>query len=339
MKRSAVRIADVADWHNLARAFRLAARGKRGRADVEAFRQDLERELSRLQAQILDGSIAVGMMRSFRIRDPKPRMIHAPCFRERVLHHAIMAHVGPVLDRSLIFDTYACREGKGALAAVRRASQHARRHAWYAQIDVRSYFASINHSVLLSLLERKLKDHGLLSLLARIIESHHDTPGRGLPIGALTSQYFANFYLGGLDRTLLEECRMPGYVRYMDDMVWWGTERAVVRRSLGIARAYLAEPLRLEIKIPAIIGRSNMGLVFCGYRIMSDRLLLSRRRKRRYMAIRRYWEWACAVGRIDTLALQAGYASAMAIAKHADSTAWRRAELLLRPVEPILLEL
>jgi RNA-directed DNA polymerase len=262
-----------------------------------------------------------------------------PVFRERVLHHAIMAHVGPVLDRSLIFDTYACREGKGALAAVRRASQHARRHAWYAQIDVRSYFASIDHGVLLGLLDRKLKDQRLLSLLAGIIEAHHDAPGRGLPIGALISQCFANFYLGGLDRTLLEECRMSGYVRYMDDMAWWAADRAAVRRTLEIARAYLADPLRLEIKIPAIVGRSSVGLVFCGYRIMSDRLLLSRRRKRRYAAIRRYWESACADRRIDTLALQAGYASAVAITRHADAAAWRRAQLLRRPVVPIQLEM
>jgi hypothetical protein len=86
MKRSGMGITDVADWHNLARAFRLAARGKRGHAEVEAFRENLDRELSHLQADILHGSITVGMTRSFRIRDPKPRTIHAPCFRERVLH-------------------------------------------------------------------------------------------------------------------------------------------------------------------------------------------------------------------------------------------------------------
>jgi hypothetical protein len=249
-----------------------------------------------------------------------------------------MAHVGPVLDRSLIFDTYACREGKGALAAVRRAAEHAGHHAWHAQIDVRSYFASIDHGVLMGLLERKFKDRPLLSLLAKIIAAHRDAPGRGLPIGALTSQCLANFYLGGLDRAVLETCRMPGYVRYMDDMVWWAADRAAVRRTLDAARAHLADRLRLDIKIPAI-GRSTTGLVFCGYRILPDRLLLSRRRKRRYSAIRRQWESACADHAIDARVLQAGYAAAVAITRHADAIAWRRAELIRRPVEPVLLDL
>jgi hypothetical protein len=339
MKRSAVGIDEIADWHNLARAFRLAARGKTGRADVEAFRQHLDRELSELQNDLLDGTVDVGRMRSFGIRDPKPRTIHAPCFRERVLHHAIMAHVAPVLDRSLVFDTYACRTGKGTLAAVLRAKAHAGHYAWYAQIDICAYFASIDHGILLRLLERKLKDKRLLSLLARIIEAHQDGPGRGLPIGALTSQNFANFYLGGLDRLLLEECRVPGYVRYMDDMVWWGHSRAEVRRGLEMARCFLGEELWLDIKTPQKVGRCRDGLVFCGYRIELDRLLLSRRRKRRYIEIRKSWERAYSDWRIDACALQAGYLSALAVTAHADAAAWRRAQLVRQPVEPALEEL
>ena len=101
-------LAEIADWHNLATAFHAAARGKRGRGDVEAFRADLDRELSDLQADLIAGTWAPRPMRQFRIHDPKPRLIHAPCFRDRVAHHAIMAHVGPVLDRVLVFDTYAC---------------------------------------------------------------------------------------------------------------------------------------------------------------------------------------------------------------------------------------
>ena len=117
----------------------------------------LDRELSDLQADLIAGTWAPRPMRQFRIHDPKPRLIHAPCFRDRVAHHAIMAHVGPVLDRVLVFDTYACRTGKGTLAAVQRATEHAQRHAWFGQIDVRAYFASIDHAVLLRLLERRFK--------------------------------------------------------------------------------------------------------------------------------------------------------------------------------------
>jgi RNA-directed DNA polymerase len=181
MKRSSVDLDAVADWHNLASAFRRAALGKRERPEVQWFAADLDAELASLRRDILAGTVQVGRTRRFCIRDPKPRIIHAPCFRERVLHHALMAHVGPVLDRALVDDTFACRTGKGALAAVQRAQYHARRWLWWAKIDIRAYFASINHAILEGLLARKLKDPGLLALIARIIDAHQAPPARDCP--------------------------------------------------------------------------------------------------------------------------------------------------------------
>lgn len=274
MKRSAVSLADVADWRNLAAAFWQASRGKAARADVGAFRADLEGELATLRPGILDGSVRLGEMRTFRIRDPKPRVIHAPAFRERVLHHALMAHVGPVLDRALVDDTYACRQGKGALAAVRRCQEHARRFSWYAKIDIRSYFASIDHTVCASMLHRKFKDRPLLGLLTRIIDAHHDRAGKGVPIGALTSQHFANYYLSGLDRLLLEHCRVGGMVRYMDDVVWWGTSREAVREIGRQASTFVGERLLLEVKQPVQIGRSAGGLLLLRLSLAAGRLAL-----------------------------------------------------------------
>lgn len=332
MQRSRVGLTAIADWHNLAAAFQRAARGKGQHDEVRQFRADLNGELARLRESLLDGSVEVGRMRCFRIRDPKPRIIHAPCFRERVLHHALIAHIGPVLDRALVDDTYACRVGKGALAAVQRVQHHLRRWPWYAQIDIRAYFASIDHAILLALLERRFKDRGLLALLARIVESHHTDPGKGLPIGALTSQHFANYYLAGLDRLLLEDCRVRGMVRYMDDLTWWGDGKDAVRDALDQTCAYAQEWLRLTIKTPPQIGRSHTGLIFCGYRLLPGRLLLSRRRKRRYAECRRRWENAYTAGRIDARALQAGYATAMAITAHADAAAWRREQLRHHPL-------
>jgi RNA-directed DNA polymerase len=333
MKRSSVTLADVADWDNLAAAFWRAGRGKAARADVAAFRANLECELASLRRDILNGSVQLGKTRAFRIHDPKPRLIDAPAFRERVLHHALMAHVGPVLDRGLVFDTYACRVGKGALAAVRRCQQHVRRFAWYAKIDMRAYFASIDHAVLLGMLRRKFKDSPLLELMARIIEAHHDRPGKGVPIGALTSQHFANYYLSGLDRLLLEDCRACGMVRYMDDVVWWANSRDAVRDIERRASAFVRKELLLGVKPPVQFGRSAAGLLFCGYRVLPGALLLSRRRKRRYAECRRKWERAFAAGDIDEATLQAGYSTALAITLHADAVAWRRQQLHRTPLE------
>ncbi|MEZ5084653.1 MAG: reverse transcriptase domain-containing protein [Bacteroidales bacterium] len=332
MKRNPLSLTTVADWHNLMAAFYLAARGKSGRPDVEDFRRILFAQINQLQNDVLSGAYVPGPMRQFRIRDPKPRIIHAPCFRDRVLHHALMAHVGPVLDRALVFDTYACRLQKGTLAAVLRAQRHIRRYPWYAKIDIRAYFASIDHKILMALLAQRFRDHGLLSLMARIIAAHQNASGTGLPIGALTSQIFANYYLSSLDRLLLEQYRVSGMVRYMDDVVWWGQSREQVRTALDAARTHTHSALHLGIKSPVQVGRSEQGVLFCGYRILPGALRLSRRRKRRYIEGRRRWETAFLHGAIDEKQLQAGYAAVLGMTLHADAVVWRQKQLQQQPL-------
>ncbi|MBF8271342.1 MAG: RNA-directed DNA polymerase [Magnetococcales bacterium] len=336
MRRSGVGLEEVAHWDNLASAFRRAAQGKAHQVPVQRFRAQLFDELAGLRRDILDGSVAVGRMRSFRIRDPKPRIIHAPCFRERVLHHALMAHAGPVLDRSLVDDTFACRVGKGTLAAVYRVRHHLQRHPWYAKIDIKGYFPSIDHGVLQNLLERRFKNQGLLQLMGRIIAAHHTDPGKGLPIGALTSQHFANYYLNGVDRLLLEGCRVRGLVRYMDDLVWWGDSLAQVREALARVRLLAEGSLGLVIKNPVYVGRSRNGFTFCGYRILPDRLLLSRRGKKRYGQLRQRWEQAWCTGTVDLLELQQGFSSVLVTTLHADAAPWRREQLRRHPLAPLL---
>ncbi|MEX1368356.1 MAG: reverse transcriptase/maturase family protein [Nannocystaceae bacterium] len=326
MRRSAVGLADVASWDTLCRATWRAAKGKRTRPEVVAFFADLHAELASLHADIMAQTVQVGRMRSFQISDPKPRRIHAPCFRERVLHHALIEHVGPVLDRALVDDTYACREGKGTLAAVRRAQQHSRRFPWTVQVDVRAYFASIDHAILRAELRRRLKDRGVLRLCDRIIGAYEASPGRGLPIGALTSQCFANAYLGPLDRRLLEHHRVAGMVRYLDDVVAWCRSRKQAREVLRDLERFAAEALRLELK-PGQIQRSDRGLSFLGFRVLPGTLRLSRRRRRRYVAARRRAESAYAAGWLDGVGLQAAYQAALAITAHADARGWRAEQL------------
>jgi hypothetical protein len=144
--------------------------------------------------------------------------------------------------------------------------------------------------------------------------------------------------LGSLDRLLLEGCRVGGLVRYMDDLVWWGDTRAEVRDALAAACHHAAQRLRLVVKEPMLVGPRERGLPFCGYRIQPRRLLLSRRRKRRYIACRRHWERAYACGQIDAGALQRGFASALGITAHADAVAWRREQLRRTPVAAAVAE-
>lgn len=330
--RSRVGLAAVASLDTLAAAFWRAARGHRCRPDVLRFAANLDRELASLGDDILAGRAPEGRWTAFEIRDPKPRRILAPCFRDRVLHHALMAHMGPVLERSLVDDTFACRVGRGTLAAVRRAQHHVRRHPWYVKADVRAYYANVEHATLAAILRRRFKDPGLLALVDRILARTPDGPaGRGLPIGALTSQHFANAYLDALDRHLLEALGVRGMVRYMDDIVWWVGSAAEAKETLERARDFARRTRGLELKADARIGRSEAGVSFLGFRVTAGALRLSLRRRRRYRAARARWERAYAAGRIDAGALQQGIDAALAVTAHADATAWRRAELRARP--------
>jgi len=328
MRRSRATLADVADLDNLSRAFWLAARGKRERPEVLAFAADLDRHLQGLARTILDGTVLVGDMRTFAVRDPKPRIIHAPCFRERVLHHALMTHVGPALDRGLIADTYACRLGKGSLAAVLRVQQHLRRHPWHLKLDVRAYFANVDHDVLRAALRRKLRDPGLLTLCDRIIAAHATSPGKGLPIGALTSQHFANYYLAPLDRHIQEQA--PAMVRYMDDIIVACESSAHARALQRAIEAFAHDLLGLVLK-PAQVQRSTRGVSFLGFRVLPWNLRLAPRRRRRYAAARRRLERSYLAGHLSAADLQARIDAALAITAHADALAWRLVELRRRP--------
>lgn len=337
MRRSSLGLYEITDWPNLARAYLLAARGKRGRADVESFRLRLNTELANLRTEILSGDLNLGPMTRFEIRDPKPRMISAPPFRERVLHHAIMQVMGPQLEKSLVANTFACRTGKGPMAAVKSVKQLLRRGRWFVHIDIRSYFPSISHAVLLANLERSFKSRALLDLVTQIIEAHEDAPARGLPIGALTSQNFANFFLSKADRLIQEDPRVGGYARYMDDIIWCCETKEMARDVLAHARHMIENELLLSVKTPFRIGRCSDGAVFCGYRILPNRIQLSRRKKSRYSAFRKEIETAFCEGRIDARELQRRYDAIQSITVHANATAWRKEQLKRQPLAPMLL--
>lgn len=196
---------------------------------------------------------------------------------------------------------------------------------------MRAYFASIDHGILRTLIARRFKNPSLLALCDAVLTRVPAASGLGLPIGALTSQWFANLYLDGFDRHLLGKAPVRAMVRYMDDVVWWCGSRAEARATLDEATRWLLEHRRLTVKPGARIARSDQGLSFVGFRVFAGTLRLLLRRKRRYTAARGRWESRFARGDIDASMLQAGYASALAITHDADATGWRRAQLKRRP--------
>ena len=322
MKRIRVDLDDVIEWKNLNAAAWKAASGKRHRTEVNRFLHDLETQLNDLRQSILDETVLLGVSRVFNIRDPKPRVIHAPCFRERVLHHALMSHVAPVLDQSMIDDSFACRCKKGTLAAVLRAQHHSRRFAWHAKMDVRQYFASICHRRLKTSVREKIKGRRVLDLIDRILAASGKSCERGLPIGALTSQHFANFYLNRLDRNLVEHSVCRAYVRYMDDFIVWGNTAAEVKKLTEIAVATMQNELGLELKRPAIIQRSDKGLTFCGFRIFPGTIRLAASRRLRLVSRLKHWQTLFDSGEITEGEMQAIFASIVGILQHVEGNKW-----------------
>jgi len=302
-------------------AFGRAALGKRGKGDVESFRSQLNENLVTLRGDLLSDEYRPLTMRYFTIRDPKLRLIHAPAFRDRVLHHALMSHMGPVLDSTLIDDSFACRLGKGSHAAVRRAAYFTSRAKWLMHADVSNYFGSIQHGALKLLIRRKFSDHRLLKLVNVIIDNHGS--GKGLPIGALTSQYFANVYLGTVDRFVSTHPLVNGYVRYMDDMVWWCQSRQHCEEVLSEVDSVL-EPLDLVLKSSTVAKPSRDGFRFCGYRILPGRVLLSRRGRRSIRSRLAEAEAAFSRETITERELQRMVDSILACARHADGQIWKR---------------
>lgn len=293
MKRAANLYPLIAEPDNLRLAFIKSIRGKRGKADVIAYTANLDRNLGLLRDQLLSGNMDIGHYHFFTVHDPKERVICAASFPERVLHHAVMNICEPVLERYAIHDSFACRQGKGMHAAVRRAQAFSRSHGWYLKLDIRKYFDSIDHEVVQELLERRFKDRDVLGLFSRILESYRSGEsfvvpasagiiGKGLPIGNLISQHLANFYLGHLDHFIKETLQVRGYVRYMDDFVLWSNDKAVLRDHLDAIRGFLKSDLKLELKDNVQINRSASGLPFLGYRVFADRISLGPRARRRF---------------------------------------------------------
>jgi len=281
MRRAANLIERIADADNLRLAFWKASKGKRTKASVLEFRADLDRRLLELRDDLLGGDMQWGPYHTFMIYDPKKRMICAAPLRDRVAHHAIMNACELQFERFQVHDSYACRKGKGVDGAIERATRFCRSGDWYLKLDVRKYFDSVDHDVLKRLLRQRFKDRRVLELLDGVIDSYETTSGRGLPIGNLTSQYFANHYLGVVDHYVKEALGCRRYVRYMDDFVVWNKSRADLRRIRDAVVMFLQEQLNLELR-PACLNACSRGMTFLGYRIFADRVRLARRSRRRF---------------------------------------------------------
>ncbi|MFH1885415.1 MAG: RNA-directed DNA polymerase [Pseudomonadota bacterium] len=273
MRRAGNLYEAICDPNNLRLAFLRARRGKESRQEVLTFSRNLSCNLKNLRKTLLNETLEVGNYHYFTIRDPKERTICAAAFPERVLHHAIMIPCDPVFERHQIFDSYATRRDKGTFAALERAKRFTRQDTWFLKLDIKRYFDSVDHAILKEEILRLFKDERLLRLLGRIIDSYEKTPGKGIPIGNLTSQYFANHFLSIADHFIKETINVRKYIRYMDDMVLWGMNKEELLNRGQKLESFLENRLALALR-PQCMNRSETGVPFLGFRVFPDRTLL-----------------------------------------------------------------
>jgi len=262
-------------------AYIKSCRGRRTKPEVLQYQQTLDCNLLNLQQELAAGQVDWGEYHAFDVYDPKPRTIHASSFKSRVAQHSIMNLCGQSFEDYQIYDSYACRKGKGLDAALARSIKFSRPGDWYLQMDIKKYFNTINHQVLNNQLQRRFKESKLLNLFATVLDSYHVLPGEGVPIGNLTSQFFANHYLGALDHFIKEQLRAKRYVRYMDDFVIWSSDKQRLLEMHSEIVSFLNEVLNLTAK-PKILNRCSHGMTFLGFRVFPHGARLSRRTRDRF---------------------------------------------------------
>ncbi len=298
MKRAGNLFETICSWENLERAARLTRRHKRYRIYAEDFELRRESLLGAIREELLSGAWQPQAYRTFTIFDPKERLICAPCYRDRIVHHALCNVIGPMLERTWIDHTYSCRVGKGTGAARERCRREVAHRRHVLKLDVRRFFPSIDHGILKEKLRRHVKCRPTLALADRIIDSWRDegaavwhsdddllTPLAhpcGLPIGALTSQLFANEYLSRMDHLIQEEIRPAAYLRYTDDLLVFADDK----RQLAVIRERLIGELARERLKPhptkCRVHACREGISFLGFRFFPDRVWVLRENRRRF---------------------------------------------------------
>lgn len=292
--------------------------GKSGKPDVMRFERHLEENIFALRRDLKSGRYRHGSYRAFYIQDPKQRLIHKATARDRVLHHAVFSILNPIFEPTFIANSFSCRVGKGTHRGVRtlakilrQVSQNHTVSCFALKCDIHKFFASVDHEILLTILTRRIKDQHTIELLKSIIYSFNGGSqiGKGLPIGNLTSQLFANIYMNEFDQFVKHELRIKYYVRYTDDFIIADKNAIYLEILLPEIQSFLHKGLSLKLHLIKItIRKYNSGIDFLGYVIFPHHILLRTKTKNRMLK----------------RANQANLASYLGICSHTDSYKLKR---------------
>jgi len=315
----------IYDFENLYEAYLKARRGHRYDHEVLVFTNNLDGELIQLQNELVWKTHKTGPYRRFYVHDPKTRLVAALPFRDRVLQHALCNVVEPLFERKFIFDSYACRADR-VTEFLRKATRFWPK-PYCLKCDISQYFPSIRHSALLAIIRRAIACEDTIWLIREILSSWTDPADlgpRGLPIGNLTSQLWANVYLDQLDHFIKEALRVKFYVRYMDDFVIIDGDKAELWQLKREIEDFLDGKLGLRLNGKTVIFPISHGVDFLGYRIWPDHRLLRKRSTKRIKRALRHFQKLYSQEKVDFDRINATVQSWLGHAKHADSYRFRK---------------
>jgi RNA-directed DNA polymerase len=282
----------ITSLENLLDAWKEFLKGKRSKKDVQEFQYRLSDNVFALHADLKNKKYMHGGYYAFNISDPKPRNIHKATVRDRLLHHAIYRQLYPFFDRRFIVDSYSCRRKKGTHRAMDRFRQFAYKVGrnntetfWVLKCDVKKFFASIDQEILVSIVEKYINEADTLWLIRRVVGSFYSTkPGKGMPLGNLTSQLLVNVYMNEFDQWMKHVMRVKYYIRYADDFVVLSRDKTSLVNLLVKIHEFLDEKLKLQLHPDKISIRTfASGVDFLGWIHFPDHRVLRTAAKKKML--------------------------------------------------------
>ncbi|PJA90531.1 MAG: hypothetical protein CO137_00070 [Candidatus Magasanikbacteria bacterium CG_4_9_14_3_um_filter_32_9] len=291
VKNKKILFDEITSLEGLFSAWEGFKRGKEGRLDVQKFFLNLERNIFNLYEKVKSGTYQHSAYTSFLVCDPKLRNINKAEVVDRVMHHSIVKHIEPLFEKSFIFDSYSSRIGKGTHRGVERLksfclklTKNKTRTAWALKCDIRKFFDSVDHDILISILRDKIRDEKLMEIIEKIIRSYSTKPGKGIPLGNLTSQIFSNIYLDRLDQFMKRNLRIKHYLRYTDDFIILDVKKERLEKLVPVLNDFLEQDLKLQLHPNKLIIRKiHRGIDFLGYIVYPTHLILRTKTKRRML--------------------------------------------------------
>ena len=264
-------------------------KGKTSKSDVQEFEFNLEDNLFQIHEELKSRKYKHGLYTSFYVRDPKLRHIHKATVKDRIVHHVVFRILYPIFDKGFIFDSCSCRIRKGTHVAVdrlekfiKKLSKNNNRNIYALKCDVKKFFDSIDKNTLLEIIKRKIKNLDAVWLINLILDSFSKVPGKGLPLGNVTSQLFANIYLNELDQYVKHQLKVKYYLRYCDDFIILGLESSYLSKLAYKIGEFLEEHLFLNLSPNKVILRKyRQGIDFLGYVILPHHRVVRTKTKRR----------------------------------------------------------